>query len=143
MTDRDKLIELLCKVECEGEESFLNCPKRRNGNCQSIMKLEMCQVNAIADYLLANGVIVPQRKKDEHKIQIGDVLYEYSYTYGKVHEWKVLDIWLENYIGGNKTIVKCSNGTWTKEFFVADVLQFHKTKEEAEKALEERTGNNG
>ena len=63
MTDRDRLIELICKVECEGEESFLNCPERRNGNCRSIMKLEMCQVNAIADYLLANGVIALPREK--------------------------------------------------------------------------------
>ena len=96
------------------------------------------QKEKLVDWLRENGVIVPQRKKDEHKIQIGDVLYEDSYSYGKVFEWKVLDIWLENYISGNKTIVKCSNGIWTKDFFVADVLQFHKTKEEAEAKLKER-----
>lgn len=73
--------------------------------------------------------------KDKYKIQIGDVLFEYSKSYHKIFEWKVLDIWLEDYISGNKTIVKCSNGTWTKEFFVADILAMSRTREEAEKAL--------
>lgn len=127
MNDRERLIELL-KV-CLNDENI----ETDDGYVGFGVRYEN-----IADYLLENGVIVPKREKDKHKIQIGDVLYEYSYTYGKVHHWKVLDIWLENYISGNKTIVKCSNGTWTKEFFVADVLQFHKTKEEAEQALKER-----
>lgn len=69
--------------------------------------------------------------KDKYKIQIGDVLFEYSKSYHKIFEWKVLDIWLEDYISGNKTIVKCSNGTWTKEFFVADILAMSRTREEA------------
>lgn len=123
MTDRDRLIELVCKGIQEFGKSTVKCTADE----------------FIADHLLANGVIVPKREKDKHKIQIGDVLYEYSYSYGKVHEWKVLDIWLENYISGNKTIVKCSNGTWIKEFFVADVLQFHKTREEAEAELKKRS----
>lgn len=116
---RDRLIELI-------QDSVNGCARH--------------WAEIIADHLLANGVIVQKRETDEHKIQIGDVLYEDSYSYGKVFEWKVLDIWLENYIGGNKTIVKCSNGTWAKEFFAVDVLQFHKTKEEAERALKEREG---
>ena len=121
MTDRERLIELLEKAF----EFYIDDP--------------YCIPDAgdFADHLLANGVIVPKRETDEHKIQIGDVLYEDSYSYGKVFEWEVLDIWLENYMSGNKTIVKCSNGTWTKEFFAVDVLQFHKTKEEAERALKE------
>ena len=129
MTDRERLIELLKGAETKVNET-LSCA----------LSLDEW-LGIYADHLLENGVIVPKREADEHKIQIGDVLYEYSYTYGKVHEWKVLDIWLENYISGNKTIVKCSNGTWKKEFFVADILQFHKTKEEAERALKERENN--
>ncbi len=58
MEMRDRLIELLYKVECKGEEGFLNCPERKNGGCRSVNKLEVCQVGAIADHLLANGVIV-------------------------------------------------------------------------------------
>lgn len=74
-------------------------------------------------------------RKDKYKIQVGDVLYEASKSYNEVFEWKVLEIWLEDYVGGNKTIVKCSNGTWTKEFFASDVIYFYSDKEEAEKAL--------
>lgn len=125
MTDRERLIELLLQSDPIKERDLDD--EWFDGETEDI-----------SDHLLANGVIVPKREKDEHKIQIGDVLYEGSYSYGKVFEWKILDIWLENYISGNKTIVKCSNGTWTKEFFVADVLQFHKTKEEAEAELEKR-----
>ena len=65
---REKLIELICCVNCEGNENFGNCPERRNGHCRSIHKLEMCQVGAIADHLLANGVIVPPCK-------VGDKVY--------------------------------------------------------------------
>lgn len=130
MTDRDIQRDRLIELRAEAINKYQTTPFV-NGN-----KVDFDYF--LADYLLSNGVIVPKREIDEHKIQIGDVLYEDSYSYGKVFEWKVLDIWLENYISGNKTIVKCSNGTWTKEFFVADVLQFHKTKEEAETQLKER-----
>lgn len=75
--------------------------------------------------------------KDRYKIQIGDVLYENSKSYNKIFEWKVIDIWLEDYISGNKTIVKCSNGSWTKEFFVSDILAMYKTREEAQAKLKE------
>lgn len=78
-------------------------------------------------------------RNDKYKIRIGDVLYESSKSYNKVFEWRVLDMWLEEFIGGNKTIVKCSNGTWSREFFVADILAMCKTKEEAEELLKEAT----
>lgn len=55
----------------------------------------------------------------------------------------VFDIWLEDYISGNKTIVKCSNGTWSKEFFVADILAMCRSKEQAEQKLKEMRGGNG
>lgn len=71
----------------------------------------------------------------KYTIKIGDVLYENSKSYHKMFEWKVLDIWLEDYISGNKTIVKCSNGSWTKNFFVSDILAMYRRKEDAEKAL--------
>ena len=73
--------------------------------------------------------------KDAHKIQIGDVLFENSKSYKKIFEWKVIDIWLEEYISGIKTIVRCSNGVWTDMFFVSDILAMYKTREEAEKAF--------
>ena len=73
--------------------------------------------------------------KDKYKIQIGDVLYEYSKIHNKIFEWKILDIWFEDYIGGIKTIVKCSKGCWTQELFVADIFAMYRTREEAEQAL--------
>jgi hypothetical protein len=79
--------------------------------------------------------------KDKYKIQIGDVLFEYSKSYHKIFEWKVLNIWLEDYIGGNKTIVKCSNGTWTKEFFASDILVMCRSREVAEAKLKESENN--
>lgn len=65
---RDRLMKLLCGVECDGEETFGNCPQRRDGQCRTVQKLEMCQIGAIADHLLANGVIVPPCK-------VGDIVY--------------------------------------------------------------------
>lgn len=59
---RDRLKKMLCGVECEGEETFGNCPQRRDGQCRTVQKLEMCQIVAITDHLLANGVIVPPCK---------------------------------------------------------------------------------
>ena len=61
---RDRLVKLLNAVECDGEETFGNCPKRRDGQCRTVQKLEMCQIGAIADHLLANGVIVPPCKDE-------------------------------------------------------------------------------
>ena len=75
--------------------------------------------------------------KDNYKIQIGDVLYENSRSYNKIFEWKILDIWFEDYISGNKTIVKCSNGSWTQEFFASDIVAMYRTREEAEQKLKE------
>lgn len=76
-------------------------------------------------------------RKDKYKIQAGDVLYQASKSYKKVFAWKVLAIWLEEYVGGTKTVLSCSNGTWEKEFFAADVREWFDTREAAESALEE------
>ena len=54
---RDRLVELLCNVKCEGEECFGNCPHRIGQKCNKVQRLEMCSVFAIADHLLAESVI--------------------------------------------------------------------------------------
>lgn len=72
---------------------------------------------------------------DKHKIQIGDVLYQPSKSYNKVFAWTVVEIWVENYLTGPKTIVKCSNGIWTEEFFLSDVVRFSRSREFAERHL--------
>ena len=78
--------------------------------------------------------------KDKYKIQIGDVLFQISKSYKKIFEWKVLDIWIEDYIGSNKTIIKCSNGIWSQEFFVADILDMYRSREELNEALKKGAG---
>lgn len=74
-------------------------------------------------------------RKDKFKIQIGDVLYKADESYNRVFKIEIVDIWLEGYISGNKTIIKGKSEFGTKEYFVGDVLYFYNTKEEAEKAL--------
>ena len=76
-------------------------------------------------------------RKDKYKVQVGDELYQASKSYKKVFAWKVLAIWLEDYIEGTKTILRCSNGTWTQEVFASDVREWFDTREAAVSALEE------
>lgn len=63
MTDRDRLIELLNSVQCK-----VNCCIAVNGSCADLDNLDRCQIQAIADYLIENGVIVPPCK-------VGQVVY--------------------------------------------------------------------
>jgi hypothetical protein len=79
-------------------------------------------------------------RKDKYKVQVGDELYQASKSYEKVFAWKVLAIWLEEYVGGTKTILRCSNGTWEKEFFASDVREWFDTREAAVEALEGEDG---
>ena len=60
---RDRLIELLCNIECNGEDCRNGgCALRKNERCIKIDNLDMCMIGCIADVLLANGVIVPPCK---------------------------------------------------------------------------------
>jgi hypothetical protein len=77
-------------------------------------------------------------RKEAHKIQIGDKLYEASRSYNKVFEWEILEIFLENYVSGTKTIVRCTNESWRKEFFASDVVWWYDTREEAEAEIRRR-----
>lgn len=83
-------------------------------------------------------------RKDKYKWQIGDILYQASKSYKKVFEWKIVDIWIEGYLSGPKTIVKVEtrsvgDGTLrvTDIRFLADILEYHDTREEAVAALAE------
>lgn len=109
MTDRDRLIELLFKVTEEKD-----CP-------------QPCE---IADYLLANGVIVPPCK-------VGDTVYVVSQGQGfcmrwSVYEGKVVDIHLNRH---NKLTIRVENGE--KFFGYFDPCFVFLTKEEAEEKLKE------
>lgn len=75
-------------------------------------------------------------RKNKFKIQIGDVLYEASKTYNRVIKWEIKDIFVEHYIGGDKTIFIVESPVYGKgERFLGTVAYWHDTYEEAEKAL--------
>ena len=120
---RDRLMKLLCGVECDGEETLGNCPQRRDGKCRTVQKLEMCQIGAIADHLLANGVIVLP-------CEVGATVYE-------------LVSWCDYtncHFEGCAGCGKCNDrGVLEREFNLSHLAQIGKTvfrtREEAEQAL--------
>lgn len=67
-TVSNELIKILCEGSCEGEESFGNCPYRRNGGCRVIQNLDMCQVNQLANAVIAAGWI-------RLPCKVGDTVY--------------------------------------------------------------------
>lgn len=81
-------------------------------------------------------------RKDKYKIQIGDILYEASISYDRVIEYKIVDVFVENYFlsGGYKVIFKVEyklgESEFTSEKYLGDVTQWFDTKEEAEEQLE-------
>ncbi len=69
MDQRKRLIELLCAVECKGDDRREGgCGFRQYDQCNRINKLEMCMIEQIADHLLSNGVIVPP-------VKVGDTVW--------------------------------------------------------------------
>ena len=122
---KERLVELLCNIECNGEEGFGNCPYRIGGKCGKAQRLEMCSVFAIADHLLANGVIVPPCK-------VGDTVWFPSEYYDKpfpinIHRLEVYE----------EEILMYSDGETEWHFEDIGKTVFL-TKAEAEKALAER-----
>lgn len=81
-------------------------------------------------------------RQNKYKIQVGDVLYEASFTYRKVIEWKITDIYLEDYLDDVKTVFtvvevgKGFHGRGTK--LISDIRHWHNTKEEAEEELQRK-----
>ena len=133
---KEKLIELLCGVTCKGEEDFGNCPSRVGGRCYGIQSLHMCQLFAIVDHLLANGVVVPPAKAGQtvYFVLDDDALPEGWY----MSDETVTEVCSRGFFVGAfdevKNIVECVI-PWSeigKTVFL--------TKEEAEKAFAERIG---
>ena len=138
--ERKKLAELLCRVTCEGGEDFGNCPERRNGHCRSIHRLEMCQVGAIANHILADEEIkrafeLLKVEKEgrllETPCKVGDTVYEFDYDYEK-----------------EETYVVDTTVTGFAIITFEEIHSFRKigktvflSREDAEKALEERKNN--
>lgn len=77
-------------------------------------------------------------RKEKFKIQVGDVLYEASIMYGKVIEHKVVNVFLEDYVSGWKTMVVTESYLGRNTKFCTDVTNWFDTVEEAEKSLKEK-----
>ena len=81
-------------------------------------------------------------RKNKHKIQIGDILYEVSLMRNKVIEYKIVDIFLENYsyVREYKVVFKVEyklgDLEFTSEKYLGDVIQWFDTIEEADEELE-------
>ena len=122
MTDRDRLIELICD-------------KIQDGHCIGYCNHPPCtQCTDIADYLLANGVILPPCK-------VGDTVYviypDPRYNWGN-KELKILELKVHafRYFNNKMTVEIRGDGnyiTWDITCFGVSVFL---TPEEAEKALE-------
>ena len=114
---RDRLIELLS----EGSDKVLSIPH-----------ISYDGAVAIADHLLANGVIVPPCK-------VGQTVYVLGQTghTPTVLEGEVVQFVFNN---GNHHIDLCFDNSWVWDYHIEDVGKtFFLTKEEAENALKERS----
>lgn len=109
MTERERFIEIICEGLAQ------NC----GGNCTLPNKMYCQNCHIVADYLLKNGVIVPQCK-------VGDTVYE---TDGiRIYELTILDISLHK----NKPYYKTDGVDFDDDAIGKSIFL---TKEEAEKAL--------
>ena len=114
MTDRDRLIELLHKAEdkCESTHDCDDCKYILSGSCKTVL---------IADYLLANGVIVPPCK-------VGDTVYRVLSS----GEMVALEV-----TGFHCAVITNPYNVISFEFLNTKSFL---TKEEAEEKLKEREG---
>lgn len=81
-------------------------------------------------------------RKDKYKYQIGDILYEASTSYVKVFAWKIVDIFVENYVGGPKVVFRVERDTengwiWARDRYLSDIQMMYDTQKEAEEELNE------
>ena len=116
MTDRDRLIELLFK--CDKDNDVLSCFNERPRKKQS--------AEIIADYLIANGVILPPCK-------VGDKVYFDTYLHGDsvgVQSHKVINV---KYVITTEPS-KGGVGAEIPDYAFGETVFL--TREEAEKALE-------
>lgn len=114
--DKEKLIELI-----------LACNRKLRQ--ESPYKTGLERVTAIADYLIANGVIVPPCK-------IGDTVYYLGGLYSRLIKSARVEEIIVNSIGVSDLLVASENGV----VFENSINYFYFTREEAEKALAEREG---
>ena len=131
MTDRDRLINLMNFVRCNAE----CCAALDGDRCGDLDKLDRCQIEALADYLLQNGVKVLPCK-------VGDfiwVVYSPKYPANPCDKgkWFMIRDGVQRVILGTKG---CSIETWNMGTIPAKEIgkKLFITEEEAVKALKER-----
>ena len=116
MTDRDRLIELI-------DDFAFICPE----NCKKEIACTLCKAQKLADYLLANGVIVPPCK-------VGDKVYLPCLNdWGDIENYTITEIVIDKdglcFVVDDEDREAHSIEILGKEVFL--------TKEEAEKKLKE------
>lgn len=137
MTERERLIHLLCNVDCNGADRREGgCSFRQDSRCNVIQKLDMCMVETIVDHLLANGVIVPPCKA-------GDTVY-YVIDRGNSVQSRVSEIKIHCIEITDEMIIYANTSTHHRYNYVRFGREdIGKTvflaREEAEKALAERS----
>lgn len=125
---RDRLIELIERAdeECKHNKS---CE-----DCSGFGKGEMCMNYHIADYLIANGVIVPPCK-------VGDTVYEPQPLRNRIQEYEITTYKWNGHFWWFTWVLKDRNGIYTDvEGFSSHQINkaVFLTREEAEAALAER-----
>ena len=127
MTDRDRLIELLKAIE---KDPAITCPHWNENDCFNCPydKEETCDMEARkADYLLANGVILPPCK-------VGDILWIPSVNSNKVYSKVIKEILIHEKDGEIGKYVYASSAYFPFENIGKTVFL---TKEDAEEKLKE------
>ena len=140
MTDRDRLIELIkqaekCPPEYDGEERDTSSVFHCEG-CQYAETTD-CVAERIADYLLANGVIVPPCK-------VGDIVYLFYPVRKGIYEAVVDEICLtekSNFIVTRDLYFNRRQSIFIEQIgktvFLTKEEAVFLTKEEAEEKLRE------
>ena len=130
MSDRDRLIELI-----KQGENNTPCTKNEDIDCTSV-KCTDCVRESIADYLLANGVIVLPFKIGQSVYDISEFMNG-SYA-PEMYEMKGNELNIELNKAGEYIFTYDGMYIYPEDMGRSVFL----TKEEAEKALAERSGNN-
>lgn len=77
-------------------------------------------------------------RQNKNKLQVGDVLFEAFKMRKKVIEWKIVDIFVEDYMSGGKVVFVAENAVYGRvERFISDVMYWHETYQEAHEFLRE------
>lgn len=135
---KNRLKALLCNVVCRGDDRREGgCGLRKDDRCDRIEKLDMCMIECITDHLLAEGVIVRPCKAGDKAYHLTGIDTLDELNVAEIFEGKVSSVSIED-----KVWICCryDNGLnfWYTESDIGKNLFF--TREEAEKALAERSG---